>query len=437
MGEEEKPIKIKIQNNNCLIFLKNNELTLLDKTKRNKKEDLLYEDDVKEMSYSVSNISENYSSKRKYALKKNNLSKDKIDFEISNISIFNSNLKQENSNIKTPFNERIKNEENSKNSSKKKEKNQEYFDGLQSKKLSIKKLKFDSAECDTIQETDTIKRLYSNKKMDENIEILNTENINKNLHEQFTSNYSPNINSTNKKIENVIKNSNKNDLNNNLTENKNNINNRNINNIKNELASTICYKIKCLEKYHNQLNKSKSKTLIFNNKLNIKFRNFSKEKNENKIILTNYEKDFSDKNNTKIKEIKISRNNSIKQIYNKNIIARHFSSIKKKEFLHKQFNSVNLNKILNNKIKSNNIFNLYKSPSFNFDDKNKRKYCRKKSLDSNKFKINKNSYNKFNLTNDNFKSKFVYSALSSKNIFVKKNVYVYNNYLTHLNSNNK
>ena len=94
----------------------------------------------------------------------------------------------------------------------------------------------------------------------------------------------------------------------------------------------------------------------------------------------------------------------------------------------KQFNSVNLNKILNNKIKSNNIFNLYKSPSFNFDDKNKRKYCRKKSLDSNRFKINKNSYNKFNLTNDNFKSKFVYSALSSKNIFVKKNVYVYNNH---------
>ncbi len=45
------------------------------------------------MSYSVSNISENYSSKKKYALKKNNLSKDKIDFEISNINIFNSNLK--------------------------------------------------------------------------------------------------------------------------------------------------------------------------------------------------------------------------------------------------------------------------------------------------------------------------------------------------------
>lgn len=421
MCEDEKPINIKIQNNNCLIYLKNNELNLLDQIKINKKEESLYEDDIKEMSYSVSNISENYSTKRKINRKKNiNISKEKIDFEISDISIFNTNLKPENSSIKTPLFEKNKKEENTnKKTSKIKEKNQIYFDDvLKSKKLTIKKLNFDSAECDTLQETDTIKRIYTNKKKDENANNIENENINKNLHNQFISNSLLHLIHLDNNQNDIIKQPKKVSYKNNIFKKAFKKNNKNIINIKNELMSTINYKLECIEKYHNQLNETKSKNLIKNYKTDFKCRSFFKEKIESKIIY-NTTNDFYNNKNIKLNNIKYN-NDPIKKIYNKNIIKRNFSYNKKKIKFDKSFISINSKNVLNNQIKFDNMFNLHQILSYNLDIKNKRNVYRKKSLDIKNSKINNKLYEKKLFLNNNNKRKSVCSFIPSNNILNKK-----------------
>ena len=432
MCEDEKPIKIKIQNNNCLIYLKNNELNLLDQIKINKKEESLYEDDIKEMSYSVSNISENYSTKRKINRKKNiNISKEKIDFEISDISIFNSNLKQENSNIKTPLFEKNKKGKNTKEENKKeensnkktskiKEKNQIYFDDvLKSKKLTIKKLNFDSAECDTLQETDTIKRIYTNKKIDENANNIENENINKNLHKQFISNSLLHLIHLDNNQDDIIRQPKKVSYKKNIFKKACKKNNKNIINIKNELMSTINYKLECIEKYHNQLNETKSKNLVNNGKIDFKCRSIFKEKIENKIIY-NTTNDFYNNKNMKLNSIKYN-NDSIKTIYNKNIIKRNFSYNKKKTKFDKSFISINSKNVLNNQIKFDNMLNSYKILSYNLDIKNKKNVYRRKSLDVKNSKINNKIYEKkFFLNNDYFKRKSVCTFFPSNNILSKK-----------------
>lgn len=339
MKEEEKKINIKIQNNNCIIYLKNDDLSF--KTNNKKSEEILNEDDIKEMSYSISNISEAFSTKRKRNIIKNNFSKEKIDFEISDISIFNSNVKIENSFINTPL--YIKNKEGKKsneiNSKNKDKKIQDFKETLKSKKISIKKLNFDSAEYDTLHETDTIKRLYNNKKCEKekSEENIKTENINKNLHIQFISNSLPDFLDSNKNIDNDFIFSLSKNMNNNcdLSENKIKIIKKNIVYLKDELISIINYKLHCIEKY----NKIRDiKRLIHNNKINIICMTFStdKKKKNNFFINKPKKKDNSkDKNQLNVKEY--NQSNTIKKIYNKNITKNHFSYIRKKR-IGKTFN---------------------------------------------------------------------------------------------------
>ena len=362
MKEEEKQINIKIQNNNCLIYLNNNELSLFEKTNKQKNEEILNEDDIKEMSYSISNVSEAYSSKRKQNIIKNNFSKEKIDFEISNISIFNSNIKIENSYINTPLYaknnvDKKTNEINSKN----KDKNHDFKESLKSKKINIKKLKFDSDEWDTIHETDTIKRFYNDKnyEKEKSEETISTENINKNLHIQFISNTLPDFIDSNKnkytdKISTLPNNmNNKCDL----SEKKIKIIKNNIAYLKDELISTINYKLQCIEKYNK---KRDIKPLIHNNKIDIKCMSFPTNKiKENKFFINKTKKEYKNKDKIKFNTKEYNQNNTMKKIYNKNIITRHFSYISKKRISNKNFNFINSrNNLNNNKINSKNIYNL-------------------------------------------------------------------------------
>ena len=440
MKDVEKPIKIKIQNDNCLIYLKNNELSILDKTKNSKNEDNLY-DDIKEMSYSVSNISENYSSKKKRNSKKRINLKEKSEFEISNISIFNSNLKPENSNLKTPLDDNInKLNDNNKNqnskSLKRKEVNeQDFIENLKSKNFSIKKLNFDSAECDTIQETDTIKKLDSNQNNKQIVQktTSNIENINKNLHSQFLTNSGIDyidINFKNKNNNNEINSSdniinnqkyNKNNIdelfNNKKRKNKIRVNDKNINIIKKEIISTIKYKIECIEKYNNHIMNYRTKPLIYNNNLPIKSSSFSKDReiSQNQIVYRKPKEYNKNINNNKYKFKILDKNNKI----NKN-----FSYVRKR-ILNKSLKKYNSEKVLN---KTKIIYNISNINPFYFD-----KHIANNSSNQKDY-YNQNDFNnKFYLTNSYFNTNHFYSLFSNSNIFIKKNVLVYNNYLTHLN----
>ena len=458
MDEEEKLIKIKIQNDNCLIYLKNNELSILDKTKYSKSEDNIY-DDIKEMSYSVSNISENYSSKRRKNSKKN-ISKEKAEFEISNISIFNSNLKKENSNLKTPLEENINeinnNNQNLKSIKKKEINEQNFIENLKSKNLSIKKLNFDSAELDTIQETDTIKKLYNNKNNTkvEKESTLNVENINKNLHNQFISNtsidfidinFKNNNNIENKSSNNIIQNQKNNKkFHNELFDNKKRfneikINDKNINSIKNEIISTIKYKSECIEKYNFQIENNLVKPLIYNNKQKIELKSFSKDKTikKNGIIYIK-PKEFHNKDKDKKNIDKINVNSHNFQILDKKkIINKNFSYVKKRGILNKSLKKYNSEKNLNrNKVNSNlnDIKPFYFEKNIIKNNFNKR-ICSYNLNDD--FNNQRNYEKKFYLTNSYFNTTHFRSSFSKNNIFIKKNVFVYNNYLSHLKEDDR
>ena len=460
MKEDEKKKKIEIQNDNCLIYLKNNELTLMDKSKRSYRDEIIYDDDMKELSFSISNVSELQSNKRKINLKKNFNTIEKTENEISNISIFNSNIKQEETTPKTPLFE-INNELNNKsNLSNKKEKNtQNFMETLKSKKMIIKKLNFDTAECDTIQETDTIKKLENKKENKDNDEKkdLNNENININLHKQFFSqndveNIDNNIIKTeinknlNQSSENNLKNNKEENINDNdtlddsLSRRKNRfklkMNSENIINIKNELIETIKYKEECVEKYNNQIKKSKSnsKTIIHNNIYDLRCRSFSRknEKKENIEILYTYPKQINLKenliNNKNIdnKSIKTNFNkNNINEIniYKKNLKSRNNSFIKKCGILNWPSEKMLFNKY---KINLKNYLNIDKPTSFLYNNtKNNNIF----SSGINNYAINNHNYeNNINLNNNDFNSK-IFSCSSTKNIFIKKNAFVYNNYI--------
>ena len=460
MKGDEKQIQIKIQNDNCLIYLKNNDSTLTDKTKRTNKDDILYDDDIKELSYSISNVSEAHTNKRKINLKKNFNSIEKTEFEISNISIFNSSLKQDGATLKTPLFE-INNESNNKsNKDYKKENNNQNFKeallSLKAKKLIIKKLNFDSSECDTIQETDTIKKLDNKYKNDNKVKNdLNTKNINKNLNKQFFSQTLDDIKDYNIKTRDsnrvIINNIKKGDNNDNLGIflNKSNnakeilkrkMNNENINNIRNELRETTKYKEECVEKYNIQL--KKSKTIVHNNNIfELKCRSFSRieKENENSQTLSIFPKQEKIKENLiynkyiENKIIKTSCNNNnigFKKIYKKNLKSRNLSYNNRALFSKWTSTTKKLNKEQNNSKDNLNLNKSSYSVYNNFVKKiNIDNYEQNSSIINNYYINNNQSYeNKFFLTNNNFNYNFYYPSLSTKNIFIKKNCLDYNNY---------
>ena len=448
MKDDEKQIQIRLQNDNCMIYLKGNESSMTEKNKKSTREEILYDEDMKELSLSISNISEFNSNKRKINLKNYN-SIEKTEYEISELSIFNSNIKQEDIMPKTPLYE-LKNESTNNNNLRKEKNNPNFKEELKSKNLVIKKLNFDSAECDTIQETDTIKKLDSKEKTNDkdnnsdndSEEKINIENINKNLHKQFFSQ------DENNKEEDNIKNDNKDLIEtfkkempsdkkinddiildvNSLEKNENisvcknekespKINNSNINNIKNELISTTKYKQKCIEKYFIELKKPKCKTIVQNKIFDLKCRSFSRQKKENNKIFSVNPKQIKLKENilngqiieSKDKKSLIANDGVNNIIYIKNMKSKN-SFYKKRSISNwSKTKNINLIKTLNQQYTTTSKKSSYPiKPSF-IESKNIKNNINNKLYLSNLNNYiinNRNCENAIFLTNNNKKYHF-------------------------------
>ena len=488
MKDDEKQIQIRLQNDNCMIYLKGNESSITEKNKKSAREEIFCDDDLKELSLSISNISEFNSNKRKINLKNYN-SIEKTEYEISELSIFNSNIKQDDIMPKTPIYE-LKNESTNNNNLRKEKNNPNFKEELKTKNLLVKKLNFDSAECDTIQETDTIKKLDSKEKTNEkdnnnekdndndSEENINIENINKNLHKQFFSQVDNNKN--NNKEEDIIKIENK-DLSekskkeissnkytndndnvisdeNHLDKNENiseyiiekegpKINNSNINNIKNELISTTKYKQKCIEKYFIELKKPKCKTIIQNKILSLKCRSFSRQKKDNNKILSINPKQIQLKGNIlntqtiETKDIKplVSNNDINNIIYIKNMKSKN--SFYKKRSLSNWLNTKNIN-IIKNLNQENNTSKKNSVPikSSFLGNKNINNNINNKLYLSNLNNYiinNRNCENAIFLTNNNYNTNLFCTCFSTNNIFIKKNASDYNNYYNQISKSKK
>jgi len=479
MKDDEKQIQIRLQNDNCMIYLKGNESSMTEKNKKSTREEILYDEDMKELSLSISNISEFNSNKRKINLKNYN-SIEKTEYEISELSIFNSNIKQEDIMPKTPLYE-LKNESTNNNNLRKEKNNPNFKEELKSKNLVIKKLNFDSAECDTIQETDTIKKLDSKEKTNDkdnnsdndSEEKINIENINKNLHKQFFSQ------DENNKEEDNIKNDNKDlietfkkempsdkkinddiildvnslEKNENISECKNEkespkINNSNINNIKNELISTTKYKQKCIEKYFIELKKPKCKTIVQNKIFDLKCRSFSRQKKENNKIFSVNPKQIKLKENilngqiieSKDKKSLIANDGVNNIIYIKNMKSKN-SFYKKRSISNwSKTKNINLIKTLNQQYTTTSKKSSYPiKPSF-IESKNIKNNINNKLYLSNLNNYiinNRNCENAIFLTNNNYNTNLFCTCFSTNNIFIKKNASDYNNYYNQISKSKK
>jgi len=482
MKDDEKHIQIRLQNDNCMIYLKGNESSMTEKNKKSTREEILNDDDMKELSLSISNISEFNSNKRKINLKNYN-SIEKTENEISELSIFNSNIKQEDIIPKTPIYE-LKNESTNNNNLRKEKNNPNFKEELKSKNLVIKKLNFDSAECDTIQETDTIKKLDSKEKTNDkdnnsnndSEEKINIENINKNLHKQFFSQDENNKNnnkeednikienkdlcgsskkemSSNKDIiDNIISEVNLLDKNENITEYKfekegPKINNSNINNIKNELISTTKYKQKCIEKYCIELKKPKCKTIIQNKIFDLKCRSFSRQKKENNKILSINTKQIKLKENllnaqtkeSKDKKTLIANDGINNIIYIKNMKSKN-SFYKKRSISNwSRTKNINLIKTLNqeNTISKKSSYPIKSSFLGNKNIKNNINNKLYLSNLNNYIINNRNCENAIFLTNNNYNTNLFCTCFSTNNIFIKKNASDYNNYYNQISKSKK
>jgi len=479
MKDDEKQIQIRLQNDNCMIYLKGNESSMTEKNKKSTREEILYDEDMKELSLSISNISEFNSNKRKINLKNYN-SIEKTEYEISELSIFNSNIKQEDIMPKTPLYE-LKNESTNNNNLRKEKNNPNFKEELKSKNLVIKKLNFDSAECDTIQETDTIKKLDSKEKTNDkdnnsdndSEEKINIENINKNLHKQFFSQ------DENNKEEDNIKNDNKDLIEtfkkempsdkkinddiildvNSLEKNENisvcknekespKINNSNINNIKNELISTTKYKQKCIEKYFIELKKPKCKTIVQNKIFDLKCRSFSRQKKENNKIFSVNPKQIKLKENilngqiieSKDKKSLIANDGVNNIIYIKNMKSKN-SFYKKRSISNwSKTKNINLIKTLNQQYTTTSKKSSYPiKPSF-IESKNIKNNINNKLYLSNLNNYiinNRNCENAIFLTNNNYNTNLFCTCFSTNNIFIKKNASDYNNYYNQISKSKK
>ena len=479
MKDEEKQIQIRLQNDKCMIYLKGNESSMTEKNKKSTIEEILNDDDMKELSLSISNISEFNSNKRKINLKNYN-SIEKTENEISELSIFNSNIKQEDIMLKTPIYE-LKNESTNNSNLRKEKNNPNFKEELKSKNLVIKKLNFDSADCDTIQETDTIKKLDSKEKTndkDNNNENdsedkINIENINKNLHKQFFSqDENNNKEEDNTKMENKDLNeiseketSSKKDTNDNvvpdvnfLDKNENisecksekegpKINNSNINNIKNELISTTKYKQKCIEKYFIELKKPKCKTIIQNKIFDLKCRSFSRQKKENNKVLSINPKQIKLKENilnAQIIESKdkkpIIKNDGINNIiYIKNTKSKN-SFYKKRSISNwSRTKNINVIKTLNQENTTSKKSSYPNKSSFFGNNNIKNNINNKLYLSNlNNYIINnRNCENAIFLTNNNYNTNLFCTCISTNNIFIKKNASDFNNYYNQISKSKK
>ena len=363
--EYEKQIEIKLEGNNCIInFPKENNISLQNNSLTN----------IDDISFSVSVSDEDKNIKNNLYLdnKDNNISNskqylysnEKSKLEITYQSIFNSELKSESSNIKTPL--LLLNSKN----------NEENIQ-QQKKDSVVKKLNFDintnnnyninNSEVTNIniRKLPLIKRNNVIKKISKN---LNKEYF---IHEKiYSSNKNVQRIALDKKLkENSIKNSN----NNNISKNKTQIIENNIDLFNNESFNTNKYQITenlsskgnlnfLINKTNNNnanllLNKCASKPNLSNmrQKLNniLKLNTKEKENSENQKNIKLKELDIMPKIMKKDK-IKLHSNIATKDKKSNKILYPSLTSVNNNTNLN-TFNSFNKSANNNNKIKSFNL----------------------------------------------------------------------------------
>ena len=364
--EYEKQIEIKLEGNNCIInFPKENNISLQNNSLTN----------IDDISFSVSISDEDKNNKNNLYLdnKDNNISNskqylysnEKSKLEITYQSIFNSELKSESSNIKTPLlllNSK-NNEENMQQQKKDSVVGKLNFDINTNNNYNINNSEVTNIN---IRKLPLIKRNNVIKKISKN---LNKEYF---IHEKiYSSNKNVQRITLDKKLkENSIKNSNNN--NNNISKNKTQIIENNIDLFNNESFNTNKYQITenlsskgnlnfLINKNNNNanllLNKCASKPNLSNmrQKLNniLKLNTKEKENSENQKNIKLKELDIMPKIMKKDK-IKLHSNIATKDKKSNKILYPSLTSVNNNTNLN-TFNSFNKSANNNNKIKSFNL----------------------------------------------------------------------------------
>ena len=327
--ENEKKIQIKIEGNKCTINYPDESQMI--KSKISGQSSLCGSfGNIDDLTLTISKATDDFiNNNTNNIIKKTNSSKiinsnEKSKLEITYISIFNSDKKSENtSNIKTPLyqiNNKNKNEINNDISNKNIEK--ELKDSV------IKKLNFDL--CDSIKETETI------KKNQEPEQIPFTKNISKNLNERYfihEKNVNNNINNNEiTKSNNLITNSFEN-----VTKDESN----------NEKYITVNKSFKFFKNRCKSFHKGKKN----NNRISVDS-NASSKNNQNNIINQDNSKNISlnIKNNlfqnNSSSKIHVNKSHFIKnEILNDNIQNNEFNKfLEKKEKLKKYFDKLSESK---------------------------------------------------------------------------------------------
>lgn len=424
--ENEKKIQIKIDGNTCSINYPDESQIL--KSKISGQSSLCCSlNNLDDLTLTISKTTEDFINNNSNNINKKSIkayninSNEKSKLEITNVSVFNSDKKNEASSIKnTPINQinnfQNLNEKNNNNSNKIYEKDL--------KDSVIKKLNFDL--CDSVKETEIV-----NKKQEENKSSF-TDNISKNLNERYFI-HEKNINNNSIIITN--NNDNENNKSNNIVTNSfENIN-------KNENSNGKYITVNKSLKYFKNRCKSFNKDRKINNRISVDSNGSSQynkninQENSAKNIIVNINNNLIQNNsNSKItvnksnfiinKHININSNNNQ---YNEYIDKKE----KLKMYFGKYYESKCDLKSSNLKLKSgNNLFQSKKEQKLNqlikVEENSEEKPNNNNNFNSNKdyiLKTNKkifpqlSSANSFNSSNNKKKSGMIQLSSTKKNYY--------------------
>ena len=410
--ENEKKIQIKIDGDTCSINYPDESQIL--KSKISGQSSLCGSfTNIDDLTLTISKTTEDFINNNSININKNNInqyninSNEKSKLEITNVSVFNSDKKNDISSYKkTPINQNNNfqnlNDKNNNN-------NKIYEKNL--KDSVIKKLNFDL--CDSVKETETVK-----EKEEENKSTI-TDNISKNLNERYFV-HEKNINNNNNSIITTNNYDNENNKSNNIVTNSFEIINKNENENSNGKYITVNKSLK----YFKNRCKSFNKDRKINNRISVdsngssQINKYINQENSAKNILVNINNNlFQNNSNSKItvnksnfiinEHININGNNNQ---YNNYIEKKE----KLKMYFDKYYESKCSIKASNLKLKTgNNLFQLKKEQKLNQLIKIEENSETEEKSNNNNLVSNKDSILKTN--------KKLFPQLSSTNSFNNSN----------------
>ena len=366
--ENEKKIQIKIDGNTCSINYPDESQIL--KSKISGQSSLCASlTNIEDLTLTISKTTEDFINNNSININKKNIksyninSNEKSKLEITNVSVFNSDKKNETSSYKkTPINQfnNIQNidEKNNNNSNSNKMYEKDLKDSV------IKKLNFDL--CDSVKETETVKNKQEESKSSF------TDNISKNLNERYFMHEKNINNNNNNSIIITNNNENENNKSNNIATNSFEIINKNENENSNGKYITVNKSLK----YFKNRCKSFNKDRKINNRISVDSngssqynKNINQENSAKNIIVNINNNLFQNNSNSKITVNKSNfiinehiNINSNTNLYNDYIEKKE----KLKMYFDKYYESKCSIKTSNLKLKAgNNLFQLKKEQKLN------------------------------------------------------------------------